>query len=447
MISSLLVLTAMLAAPAPWQIATFQTDITIPVGHACMSGGVKPASEIVDPLYALGVVLLGPEKPVVWVTVDWCEVRNDAYDHWRSALAEAAGTTPDRVLHTSVHQHDAPVIDYAAQSLLDEAGLPGALCDSDFARACVERTAAALKEALKSPRPVTHYGIGQAKVKQVTSNRRVVLDDGTVTYGRGSATRDPKLSEKDEGIIDPWLKTLSFWDGDRPLAALSAYSTHPMSYYGQGGVSADFVGMARAKRQAEMPDVFQMYFTGCSGDTTAGKFNDGAPENRPVLAERMYEGMKAAWENTVCYPLEQVIFRKAPLYLEPKNFGGYSEEDALATLANESAPTFHRNLAAMTLSWRKRVAEGRAIDVPAVDFGHARFLILPGESFVGYQILAQGMSPQAPVVVAGFGECAPGYIPTAAASAEDYNEDKWCWVEPGAEPLITDALALALDGR
>jgi len=66
---------------------------------------------------------------------------------------------------------------------------------------------------------------------------------------------------------------------------------------------------------------------------------------------------------------------------------------------------------------------------------------------VGYQILAQGMSPQAPVVVAGFGECAPGYIPTAAASAEDYNEDKWCWVEPGAEPLITDALALALDGR
>lgn len=446
MLSALFLLASLAATPA-WQIATFQCDITIPVGHACMGGGVKAAEEIVDPLYALGVVLQGPEKPIVWVTVDWCEVRNDAYDHWRSALAEAAGTTPDRVLHTSVHQHDAPVIDYGAQKLLDAAGLNKALCDTAFARECVERTAAALKEALKSPRTVTHYGIGQAKVKEVTSNRRVVQDDGTVTYGRGSATRDPKLSEKNEGIIDPWLKTLSFWDGDTPVAALSAYSVHPMSYYGQGGVSADFVGMARAKRQAEDPGIFQMYFTGCSGDTTAGKFNDGAPENRPVLAERMYEGMKAAWENTNRYPLEEVLFRTAPLYLEPKNFGGYSAEDAFATLTDPEARVFDRNLAAMTLSWRKRVTEGRAIDVPAVDFGKAKFLILPGESFVGYQLLAQGMSPQAPVVVAGFGECAPGYIPTAIASSEDYNEDKWCWVEPGAESLITDALAVVLDGR
>ncbi|NLN92530.1 MAG: hypothetical protein GX130_04365 [Candidatus Hydrogenedens sp.] len=447
MISSLLLLSSVMLTAGPWQIATFETEITIPIGHACMGGGVLPAEEIVDPLYALGVVLLGPEAPIVWVTVDWCEVRNDAYDHWRQALAEAAGTTPERVLHTSVHQHDAPVVDYGAQDLLDAVGLPGAICDNAFARECVEKTAAALKEALKSPKTVTHYGIGQAKVRQVTSNRRVVQDDGTVTYSRGSATVNPALSEKNEGIIDPWLKTLSFWDGDTALAALSAYSVHPMSYYGKGGVSADFVGLARAKRQAEEPGIFQMYFTGCSGDTTAGKFNTGAAENRPVLAERMYEGMKAAWENTRRYPLEKVIFRNAPLYLEPKNSDGYSEEEALATLANEDAKIFHRNLAAMALSWRKRVAEGRAIDVPAVDFGQARFVILPGESFVGYQILAQGMSPQAPVVVAGFGECAPGYIPTATSSAEGYNKDTWCWVEPGAEPLITDALAIVLDGR
>ncbi len=47
------------------------------------------------------------------------------------------------------------------------------------------------------------------------------------------------------GLIDSWLKTLSYWDGDRPLLALSCYATHPMSHDGRGGVSADFVGLAR----------------------------------------------------------------------------------------------------------------------------------------------------------------------------------------------------------
>ena len=45
--------------------------------------------------------------------------------------------------------------------------------------------------------------------------------------------------------MDPWLRTLSFWEHDRPVAALHCYATHPMSYYGKGGVSSDFVGMAR----------------------------------------------------------------------------------------------------------------------------------------------------------------------------------------------------------
>ena len=39
------------------------------------------------------------------------------------------------------------------------------------------------------------------------------------------------------------LKTISFWNQEQPLLALHAYATHPMSYYGQGEVSADFVGL------------------------------------------------------------------------------------------------------------------------------------------------------------------------------------------------------------
>jgi hypothetical protein len=432
------------AAVPRFEVAPFRAEVTIPIGHACMGGGVSPAMEIVDPLFALGLVLLGPEKPLIFLAVDWCEIRNDAYDHWRKALAAAAGTTRDRVLMAAVHQHDAPVVDYEAQRLLDEAGLEGSLCDVEFARECVARTVTAMQEALKQPIPVTHYGIGMAKVEGVASNRRVVLPDGTIQCGRGSATSDPALRALPEGAIDPYLRTLSFWEGDRPVAAISTYSTHPMSYYGKGGVSADFPGMARARRQAEMPEVFQIYFTGCAGDTTAGKFNDGNPENRPVLAEKIYDGMTQAWETTQRYSLEEVAFRVAPLTLVPKDFGGYSEEDSRKTLADATAKPFQRNLAAMNLSWRKRLAEGRMIDVPVADYGKAKFLVLPAETFVQYQLIAQDISPEAPVLTAGFGECAPGYIPTDLASSEGYNDDTWCWVAPGAEKSIVRVLQSTL---
>ena len=59
-----------------------------------------------------------------------------------------------------------------------------------------------------------------------------------------------------------------------------------MSYYGAGVVSADFVGLARKRRANDDPSIMQIYASGCSGNVTAGKYNDGAPENRPVLAER-----------------------------------------------------------------------------------------------------------------------------------------------------------------
>ena len=123
------------------QLATFAVDITIPIGHRCM--GILPtkAKQIDDPLQAVGIVVLGPQLPVVVVALDWCEVRNTAYDLWREELAQAASTTPERVLVCSLHQHDAPVTDNRAQELLDEVGLPGELFDVNFQAACIADTA------------------------------------------------------------------------------------------------------------------------------------------------------------------------------------------------------------------------------------------------------------------------------------------------------------------
>jgi len=68
---------------------------------------------------------------------------------------------------------------------------------------------------------------------------------------RASSCKDPALRAASEGLIDPWLKTLSLWDDDHAVVALSCYATHPMSHYGAGMVSSDFFGLARARRQAD----------------------------------------------------------------------------------------------------------------------------------------------------------------------------------------------------
>jgi hypothetical protein len=434
--------------PAPqspaYRLATFSAEVTPPLGHALMGGGISPAKKIDDPLFVHGFVLMGPGKPVVVAVVDWCEIRNDAHDRWRAALAEAAGTVPARVLVTCIHQHDAPIADLEAQRFLEQHKAKGSICDLDFHERAVQRVARAVHDCLQKPVGITHVGTGQAKVEKVASNRRFLGPDGKPRFSRTSASRDPRAHEQPEGTIDPWLKTLSFWDGDRPVVALSCYATHPMSYYGKGGVSSDFAGMARQRRQADDPRVFQIYSSGCSGNVTAGKYNDGAPENRPVLADRIYQAMAAAWKATQRHALASFDFRSAPLRLEPRDGPGFTVADLDKRLTSDPKP-FGQCLAALGLSWRKRADAGYKLDVPVLDFGPAQLLLLPAESYVEYQLLAQRLRPDSFVVTLGYGECAPGYIPTAKAVAEgDANLSDWCWVAPGAEAAMRAAIKEAL---
>jgi hypothetical protein len=442
-------LAALLAARASpgdegFRLATFSADVTVPLGHRLM--GVLPvkAREVVDPLEVRGLVLQGPVPPVVIAVVDWCELRNGAYDRWREALAAAAGTSPERVLLSCAHQHDAPVADLDAERLLAAQGLGGELCDPAFHQEAVRRAAAGLRESLGSARQVTHVGLGEAQVERIASNRRVVGPDGKARFDRGSSSGgDPRHREAPEGLVDPWIKTLSFWDGDTPVAALSSYATHPMSYYGRGGVSADFVGMARRRRQAEAPGVFQVYTSGASGDVTAGKYNDGSTGEREALAARLARAMRAAWDRSRRLPLVSASLRVERLDLPFHEGEELTVPRLERTLADPQADVRQRILAAMALASRSRVARGQPIDLACLDLGAAQVVLFPGEAFVGYQLLAQRLRSDSFVVSIGYGECWPGYIPTRAAFGEGFGSD-WRWVAAGAADELEAALGLVL---
>ncbi|MBI5693041.1 MAG: hypothetical protein HZC55_23440 [Verrucomicrobia bacterium] len=416
----------------------------MPVGHGMM-GGYWKATAIADPLLARGFVLWGGDGPVVVVAVDWCEIRNEAYDRWREVLAAAAGTTRERVLVMSVHQHEAPVADLAAQRAVEARSLADGVCDPAFHEAAVQRVADSLRQAARTPRAVTHLGRGEARVDRIASNRRYLLPDGRPSFNRGSAAAINVLArEAPEGTIDPWLRTLSFWEGDVPIVAFSTYATHPMSYYRTGEVSADFPGVARARRQLETPGCLQIYASGASGNVTAGKYNDGSRAFRGIFAERLHAAMAEAWRATRREPLRQVAFCSAPVRLPPREDPAFSEAELVRRL-DPARPAAQRNHAALGLGWRERIVRDQPIDVPAIDFGPAQLLLLPAESYVEFQLAAQRLRPDQFVVVAGYGESGPGYIPTEQARAEnDTNLGDWCWVGPGCEPLLREAIRKAL---
>ena len=427
--------------PANFRVSPFSVDVTIPLGHRCMGLLPTKSKEVIDPLQAHGFVLQTGDAPIVQVAVDWCEIRNEAYERWREVIAKSVGTTKEKVLLSCLHQHDAPVTDIGAQNLLDREGLVGELFDFAFHEQCVQKVAAAAKASMANAQPVTHLGTGQAKVEMLASNRRVVRANGAVSFDRGSrSAQDAFMAAAPVGEIDPFLKTLSFWNGDKAMLALHAYATHPMSYYGGGGVTYDFVGMARERRRADDPSIQQIYVSGCSGDVTAGKYNNGSKDSRPLLADRLYQAMKTAWQETKRVPLDQANVRVGKLELPFRAEERFSSGALLAQIEDTKLTTEKRIYAAMSLSSRRRVLEHHPIDLPVIDFGAAQLVLFPGEAFVGYQLMAQQMRPDRFVVSIGYGECWPGYIPMAASFADKF-EDSWLWVPAGCEERIRAVLA------
>jgi hypothetical protein len=424
-----------------FEICTFSLDVTIPLGHRCMGILPQKSVRVSDPLYAHGFALFGAEKPLAVIAVDWCEIRNGSYDQWRDTVAEAIGTTRDRVFVSSLHQHDAPVIDRDAAALLDAEGLHNELFDSAFHNDVLKRLRETIDLASQQRQPITDIGYASTTVVGVASNRRIEHPDGSINFARGSSSgREPFFREAPTGLIDDQMRTISFWNVDKCLVEYHCYATHPMSYYGRGEVTSDFVGLARQRRQRETPGTLQIYASGCSGDVTAGKFNDGTPAAREELTAKIHMAMVQARQNTERSTAMNIRFSSTNLKLDYTQLPHLQPAQLEAELADTSLPTERRILAAMGLASYHRVLAQRAIDMPVIDFGSAKMVLFPGESFVGYQHIAQEYGGGKPVIPIGYGECWTGYVPTAAGVADGFNES-WMWVDTNSEERIRGALA------
>jgi len=286
--------------------------------------------------------------------------------------------------------------------------------------------------------------LGQSVVREVASNRRILGPDGKVRATRYTATKDPKLRAEPEGLIDPQLSLVIFWNQEKPVASLSYYAVHPQSYYRTGIPSPDFPGIARLIRQQEAPATLHVHFNGAGGNLGAGKYNDGSPENRWQLAQRLADGMRSAWESTKKEPIagKDVKWSHESVALPVSPHIKRVELEAAVAGPNGGVLLG----AGAKLAWLNRCESGHRIDVGCLHLGRARVLHLPGELFVEYQLAAKQMRPDLFVAMAAYGDYAPGYIGTAKAYTEGGYETspQASNVAPEVEQVLLNAMKILL---
>lgn len=420
------------------RIGVFDVDASPPVGSPL---AYDPTTGVQIPLSCRGIVIAGIEKPIVLCAVDWIGIGNDGQTVFRESLAAAAGTDASHVAVHALHQHDAPTCDFSVEQMLEKYGLAGKWSDAGWNRVVVQRAAAAVKKALADAQPITHVGLGSGVIEKVASNRRIQGPDGKVIHIRWTTTKDPKVAAFPAGIIDPQLKLISFWNGDKAITALTYYATHPQSYYRTGLANPDFPGMARNSRQ-KATGVPHIHFNGAGGNIGAGKWNDGSKGNRQVLADRVAAGMKLAWENTKKSPVAagDIDWNTVPVVLPVGKH--LVEKDLLKTLEDESQTAFVRWFAAKDLIWLRRCQAGDTIDIGCLTVKNARVLHMPGELFVEYQLNAAKLRPDLFVAMAAYGDYAPGYIGTHVAYGQGGYEasDRASKVAPEVEGVLMGAV-------
>ncbi|MCX6222673.1 MAG: hypothetical protein NTZ69_17025 [Bacteroidia bacterium] len=429
-------------APSGLRLSTFDIDATPPVGSHLAYDSMIGSWDM--GLRARGIVLSGAGQPVVLCAIDWIGISGESQDVFKRALADAAGTIPERVAVHTLHQHDAPRCNFAAERILLEAGLDPRDNEGTFARELISKLETAVRNSLGKSRPVTHLGLGEAPVYQVASNRRILGPDGKVKATRWTTCTDSALRAEPEGVIDPMVSLVSFWNGDQPLAVLSYYAVHPQSYYHTGIPNPDFPGIARFYRQLAVPQALHVHFNGAGGNLGAGKYNDGSKENRGILAERLADGMKRAWEGTQREPItaDAVNWTLEPVSLPPAKY----LEKLEAELKVQDTALLRINIE--QISWIQRCKAGKKIDVACLTLNRARILYLPGELFVEYQLAAKAERKDLFVAMAAYGDYGPGYIGTAIAYEQGgYEAGIASRVSPEVEGVLMTAIRRLLNGK
>jgi hypothetical protein len=200
--------------------------------------------------------------------------------------------------------------------------------------------------------------------------------------------------------------------------------------------------------------VFQIYFTGCGGNVTMGKYNDGNRESRELMATRLLDAMQRSSSadadsiaNTVdvaSLKSSNIQWDSAPIEFTVREEGTFNPE-VLNTQLDPDQPFTTRLTASMFSGFGQRLRDGYIAQATRLRIGNIDVVNLPGEPFVEFQLFAQQVAVKDSFIcVAGYGECGVWYYgPDSIFTDRGGYEQTWSLTGP-CQQKVEEALTTLL---
>lgn len=375
-----------------------RVDITPPAGVELWgySNRTGPATGTLDPLYARVLVLDDTRQAVAIVTLDLgrtfgppqiARVREQIRRDYHV----------NDVMFIASHTHSGPAIEDG----YDDGVVPA------WEQRAVDSIIKAIGDARARMVPARiGVGMGQAIIGH---NRRVVQSDGSVKMLWRNSTG------QQTGMIDPTVGVIRVDDRQgNPLAILVSYACHPV-VFGPDNLrySADYPGaMARVVEESFGGRPVCFFLQGAPGDINPLLDKTPLPENADEVMRTV--GAKLGREVT---RVAQTIRTEVPAAPELAFFSEeltcknrWDVEKLRASLTAAFPPNLARR-------YQRYITPEITMPVTTLVINQQIALVgLPGEPFVGLQLLLRQRAPLAATFMCGYTNGYYGYFPTISAA-------------------------------
>jgi len=440
-----------------------EVDISPPLGTHLLGDlcRLRPADEIVDPIYARALVVQDGEgdaaRRLCVISMDLLSINNECTDLVRRAIEERFGLPPEAVMLHTTQNHSSPAFGkyfiftpdspYVRE---DYWWVHGG--DRDYPDFVLPKVLTAVEQALGTLQPVT-IGVTHGMDGRIGFNRRFIKRDGTVQ----TIPRAPDLLDilQVEGPTDPEVAIVCLYnEAEQPIAALLHHTAHPVSLWGTCKVTASWPGAwCRRFKEVVGDQCVPMMINGCCGNISpSNPLDRDHSRDDENIAECLMQTTTGALKRMKLDASSTVDFRSRTLTIARPELD--QDELTLARKVYEEHPEpkwangehtlldvdWAFALVLLDLQRKFQHEPNYEYEVQAFRIGDVALVGLIGEPFVEGQLEIKLHSPAERTLVAHMCNGYVGYIPPR----ECYERFNYNFYAPDGRPVRRGATRFML---
>lgn len=400
----LLVLTLPAAGAPPMKAGVARIDIT-PEGPIWMSGYAarnKPSEGVLTPLWAKALALEDARgNRAVIVTTDLIGLPMELTDLVAARAMEKYSLERQGLVFNASHTHTGPVV-RGNLSVLESQQPPHREALAAYRAGLQQKLVEVIGAALADLAPAAlAFDYGEARFGV---NRRQFTAKGVVIGVNPDGPADPRV---------PVLRVTS--PAGKVRAVLFGYACHNTTLTAEFyQLSGDYAGYAQAEVEREFPGAVALFLQLCGGDQNPN------PRSKLEYAEQHGQTLAAEVARVARAKMQPAGGRlRAAYQLAALPFAPHTREQFEQEL--KDANVYRQRRAALMLKLYDERREPRLLRYPVqavrVDPGFT-LIALGGEVVVDYALWAYRTYPQERLIVAGYSNDVPCYIPSARVLRE-----------------------------